>query len=121
MKILIVDDEKTVRRALGFALRKAGYETIEARNYAEALELINIHNFDLLIVDYNLPVISGFEFLEMLKRDGLKISSLIMSSNNDILKNQKNGYPLISKDLPVEKILIQIEKMLSQPKTNQRR
>lgn len=121
MKILIVDDEKTVRKALRFALQKNGHEILEANNCKYALELINIHSFDLLIIDYNLPAITGIELLQKLNNQGKTIPAFIMSSNSDLANHYRENFQVISKDLPVKQIIHIIESTNLQPTINQRR
>jgi len=112
MSILILDDERTVRKALSFALQKMGYKIIEAKNAVEALELITINSFDLIVLDLNLPVISGFDFLDKMKEIGKNIPALVLTSQTKI-KNKKN-INFISKELPLSSIIKKIEHELNQ-------
>jgi two-component system response regulator len=105
MSILILDNERTIRKALGFALRNLGYKTLEARNAVEALELISIDSFDLIVVDLNLPVISGLEFLNNLKESGKNIPTLILTSQKQISQDK---FKYISKEMPLNKIVKKI-------------
>jgi DNA-binding response OmpR family regulator len=61
MKILIVDDDIELRELIGFALRQAGYLVVTAADGAEALTMFDREQPDLLILDVNLPQISGLE------------------------------------------------------------
>lgn len=61
MKILVVDDDAELRGLISFALRQAGYLSIEAASGTEALEIFEREQPDLLILDVNLPGINGFE------------------------------------------------------------
>ncbi len=61
MKILIVDDDIELRELIGFALRQAGYLVVAAADGAEALTVFDREQPDLLILDVNLPQISGLE------------------------------------------------------------
>ena len=106
MSILILDDERTIRKALGFALRNLGYKTLEAKNAAEAFELISVDSFDLIVIDINLPVISGMEFLNQLKDIGKNIPILILTSQKNININEK--LKIISKEMPLNKIIKKI-------------
>ena len=68
-RILNVDDYVPARYARSEVLRRAGYEVIEAGTGAEALRIVAEERPDLVLLDINLPDLSGFEVLERLKRD----------------------------------------------------
>jgi two-component system chemotaxis response regulator CheY len=67
-KILLVDDSASVRQVAGIALRRAGYETLEAGNGKEALGLLDGAKLNLIISDVNMPVMNGIEFLKAVKQ-----------------------------------------------------
>ena len=62
-RILIVDDEVSIRLSLEEALTKDGYNVVTAESGAEALSLIKADNFDLVITDLNMPEMDGLELL----------------------------------------------------------
>lgn len=68
MKILIVDDDVELMGLLRFALAGAGYDVVSAFDGEQALARIGESNFDLVVLDVNLPVIDGFGVLEQLRR-----------------------------------------------------
>jgi DNA-binding NtrC family response regulator len=63
-KILIVEDETLIRKNICAFLRKEGYEVTEARDGAQAADLLNSERFDLLITDIALPHLNGSELVE---------------------------------------------------------
>ena len=64
---LIVEDSLTMRQLISFALRRIpGLAFLEAENGAEALELLKEHPVDLILLDINMPVMSGPVFLQRL-------------------------------------------------------
>ena len=64
MKALVVDDSSTMRSILRMTLRGAGFEVVEAGNGMEALDrLKNSGQVAVALVDWNMPVMNGFEFL----------------------------------------------------------
>jgi two-component system, NtrC family, nitrogen regulation response regulator NtrX len=69
--ILVVDDEKNIRRTLGMVLSGVGYRILEAGSAEQAMECLNnpLHPIDLAIVDLKLPGQSGLDLLESMKRD----------------------------------------------------
>ncbi len=66
--VLIVDDEPHILRSLGFVLRRAGYEVMEARGGGEALETIRRDRPDLVFLDIMMPKIDGYEVCRRVKR-----------------------------------------------------
>jgi two-component system KDP operon response regulator KdpE len=60
-RILVVDDEPQIRRVLKSALSGQGYEVFDARTGEEALHLFRERRFDLLLLDVNMPGMSGLE------------------------------------------------------------
>ena len=74
MNILIVDDSKAMRMIIRRTLRQAGYAALsvtEACNGSEAMELVRREPPDLIFCDWNMPEMSGLEFIETLGREGL--------------------------------------------------
>ncbi|MEO8201875.1 MAG: response regulator [Gemmatimonadota bacterium] len=71
MTILIVDDSRAMRMLIMRAVRQAGFRDhtmIEAANGKEALAQVASHDPDVIISDWNMPVMSGFDLLEELNR-----------------------------------------------------
>ena len=60
-KILIADDEPSIVAAVEFLLQRNGYEVHVVRNGEEALELVEAHNPDLVLLDVMMPRKSGYE------------------------------------------------------------
>jgi len=64
MKALIVDDAKVVRVALGRIMNQLGFESIDAADGQQALEQMAEHpDVDVVMLDWNMPVMNGYEFL----------------------------------------------------------
>lgn len=68
-KILIVDDEASIREMIAVALEMAGYDCIEASNTQDAYSIIVDENPQMILLDWMLPGTSGIEFARRLKRD----------------------------------------------------
>jgi DNA-binding NtrC family response regulator len=67
--ILVVDDEKNIRRTLRMVLEGEGFEVLEAQSAEDGLSVIDAEEVDLLILDVRLPGISGIETLARLRQD----------------------------------------------------
>jgi DNA-binding response OmpR family regulator len=66
-RILLVDDEQSVQKMLASALRKDGYEIVSAIDGREALDRLDGHAFDLVVLDLMLPRVDGFEVCRQLR------------------------------------------------------
>ena len=76
MKILIADDSKAMRRIIAAMLKEAGFRghsIVEAADGALALAAVNEHSPDLVISDWNMPNMTGIEFLQKLREDENKV------------------------------------------------
>lgn len=70
MRALVVDDSRAARSLIGRILRELGFEVVEAGEGEEALQLLNGRtSFTVVIVDWNMPVMNGFEFLVAARSD----------------------------------------------------
>lgn len=68
MKILIVDDAKSIRFIMDVSLHNAGYEITQANNGREALEIAQQQQFDLVLTDINMPEMDGFTLITKLRQ-----------------------------------------------------
>ena len=115
-KILIVDDEPGVRDLLQDALESAGYETVVASNGAEGLDQLRRHHADLCIVDVNMPLMSGFEFLERLRKDDTRTPVLMLSARDapdDVARGLRFGADdYVRKPFGLEELLLRTSAIL---------
>ena len=65
-RILVVDDDDTIRALLRTVLRRRGFIVDVARNGVEAIERISLCRYSLIILDLMMPLMSGYEVLERL-------------------------------------------------------
>lgn len=77
-RILVVDDDPQIRRALRTTLIAAGYEVWDARSGDEALELMRLKKFDLVLLDINLPDKSGIQVCRDI-RAGFEVVIVILT------------------------------------------
>jgi len=78
-RILIVDDEPSLRRALRATLTALGFETTEAATGEQALALHGSGRFDFVLLDVNMPGIGGIETCRELRRREHNLQILILS------------------------------------------
>ena len=80
---MVIDDEAGVRELLGDALKLAGFETVAAADAMIAQTLLRTVKPDLLIVDINMPMMDGFEFIERIRGNGDNTPALMLSARGD--------------------------------------
>ncbi len=83
-RILVVDDDPGVRQVVRFALTKAGFSVIEAADGAAALRLARTGPVDLVVLDINMPELSGTDVCRELRRDST-VPIVFLSSADDEL------------------------------------
>lgn len=81
--ILIIDDEAGVRELLADALKLAGFETLTAADAMIAQTMLRTVKPDLLVVDINMPLMDGFEFIERIRSHGDMTPALMLSARGD--------------------------------------
>ncbi len=97
MRILVVDDSSTMRRIIINTLNKIGYsEIIEASNGREGLDRLAVHAVDLVVTDWNMPEMTGIEFIRSLRAgDKTRALPVLMVTTNaakdDIVEALKAG------------------------------
>src|ERR1017187_1705197 len=77
--ILIVDDEMSIRRALHTTLHKLGFKTVEAARGEEALSLVRTNSFDAVLLDINMPGMSGVDTCRNMRRLSPRIPILMLT------------------------------------------
>jgi len=82
-QILIIDDEAGVRELLADALKLAGFDTLTAADAMVAQTMLRTTKPDLLIVDINMPLMDGFEFIERIRSNGDQTPALMLSARAD--------------------------------------
>ena len=80
---MIIDDEAGVRELLADALKLAGFETVTAADAMIAQTQLRTIKPDLLIVDINMPLMDGFEFIERIRSNGDNTPALMLSARGD--------------------------------------
>ena len=93
-KILIVDDSSTMRRIIKNVLKKLGFnpnDFLEAENGKVALDIWNEqkNNIDLILLDWNMPEMNGYDFLKAVRADEVKNG--VLGSKDEKVKIKSNG------------------------------
>ena len=82
--VLIVDDELTNRLILRALLKESGFDSLEAVNGQEAVEIVDAHNVDIVLLDVMMPVMDGYKAAKIIKaRSGSFIPILFLTALSD--------------------------------------
>lgn len=76
--ILTVDDSRTMRDMLRFALAEAGYRVVQAIDGIDGLEQLQAQGADVIITDINMPNLDGLGFIERVRSDPLRRATPIL-------------------------------------------
>ena len=81
--VLIVDDDQSVSGMLHKALESSGLHAEVANSGEDALALLNIKRYDLILMDINMPGIDGFQDVEIIRKQGIQTHIMIISGRNE--------------------------------------
>lgn len=115
-RVLVVDDEKLIRWSLRENLAKSGYEVVEAENGSDALKAFAESLPDIVLLDVNLPDMSGIDVLRSIKGIDKDVPVIIITAFGNIqtaVDAMKFGaYDFIEKPFEIEKLNIVMDKAL---------
>ena len=123
-KIMVVDDEDSIRQSLSDVLKDEGFKVISARDGQEALKLLDSTQPDLVLLDIWMPGMDGTEVLKRIKtaRPGLQV--IMISGHGNIeaaVKAIKLGaYDYIEKPLSLEGILLTVKRALGEKREGEK-
>ena len=69
MKILVVEDEKNLNKIITKYLKKSNYSVDSAYDGEEALDYINVGEYDVIILDIMMPKMNGYDFIKKIRQD----------------------------------------------------
>ena len=81
---LVVDDEAPVRSLVATLLGRKGWRVVEAPDALSALAVARARHLDLVVTDYDMPVLSGMELTQMLRSADAELPILMISGHPDI-------------------------------------
>jgi two-component system response regulator AtoC len=113
-KVLVVDDENSVRHMLRLVLEGAGYRVTEAGSGTEALQLLQDESFDIILSDIRMPELDGLGLLQQIKQLGVDGMVIMMSAYGSIdtaVECLKHGaYDYISKPFKPDEVILTLRK-----------
>ena len=113
MKILIVDDERSIRNSLKEILDDEGYDVDVAENGQQGVEMVEKEKYDVIFCDIKMPVMDGVETLAKLTSMGIDSAVVMISGHADVATAvdciKKGAFDFIEKPLDLNRILITIK------------
>ena len=118
--VLIVDDDKNIRRFLSLVLCSAGYKPFDADSAKEALHIMDKQKIDLIILDIMLPGMDGYAFAKLLRECNNDIPILMLSAKQ-LPQDIKQGFlsgtdDYMTKPVDEEEMLLRIKALLRRSK-----
>ncbi len=113
-KILVVDDQADIRELTETILATEGYRLKTASNGEEALDAVFDEPFDLVLLDINMPRMSGWETLRLMRADdGLAGLPVVMFSIKGEIRDKSHGMQLgavdyITKPFTVDELVVRV-------------
>jgi DNA-binding response OmpR family regulator len=115
-RLLLVEDDPTLRQALSFNLTREGYEVTAVADGEAALEAARNESLDLVLLDVMLPGMSGVEVLRVLRREGIATPVIILSAKGDeidrVVGLQLGADDYVAKPFSRPELLARIEAVL---------
>lgn len=124
-KILVIDDEDQLRKALSRIIELEGYEVLQAENATKGLKLFEKANdFILVICDVKLPDISGLDVLKMIKAKNNSCEVILITAygtiHDGVYAMKQGAFDYITKGDGDEQIIVTIEKAVEKAKLKKR-
>ena len=103
LRVLVVDDDVEVGSAVVRALEHIGHTGVRCGHAQEALDALAAQPFDVLLVDYRMPDMTGLDLITLLRHEGCKIPAIMMTGHfatEDRLPGEQLGiYTLLRKPI----------------------
>lgn len=113
--VILVDDDPAVAHAVQFSFDLEGLEVRSYRDAESLLARMNLPEHGCLVVDQNLPGMSGLTLLERLRADGVHLPAILITTNPRAALRERaaaGGIPIIEKPLLTDALLTTVRKAL---------
>lgn len=116
MRILLVEDEESIRENVELNLEAENYEVVSTGNGKKAIELFKTQHFDLLLLDVMLPELDGFSITEQVRLTNQEVPILLLTAKNqseDRIQGLKKGADdYLTKPFALEELLLRVQNLL---------
>ncbi|MGE5401854.1 MAG: sigma-54-dependent transcriptional regulator [Ignavibacteriales bacterium] len=122
-RILIIDDDESIRKTITNYLKKQGYEVLSAPDGAAGVEIAGKEEIDLVISDIRMPGLNGLEVLEKVKAMDNHVQVILITAHDDmhstVMAMQKGAYDYIEKPLEIERLKVAVKRALENKKLSE--
>ena len=117
LKVLVVDDDQSLRLAVATTLKNTGkFEVSEAFDGQKAVEMVRANEYQIVILDVDMPRVNGLEALRLIKEHDSRIIILMVTAfaniNDAVYAVKQGAYNYISKPVKSEDLVLMVEKAL---------
>ena len=124
-RILLIEDEVNIRKITAYDLRNANYEIVECADGKEAIELAKREEFDVYIIDWMLPHVSGIDIVKALRANNVDSILIMLTARDDeadVLYAFENGVDdYITKPFSPRELLARVNAHLKRQKKKEER
>lgn len=123
--VLVVEDDKNLRKLITTCLKRENYQTYEATNGMEALEILDKNYIDLVVTDIMMPEMDGYELTRELRNAKYNIPILLITAKST-LSDKKEGFlsgadDYMVKPIDMEEMVLRVSVLLKRAKSANKR
>jgi DNA-binding NtrC family response regulator len=119
-KILVVDDDRGLRKGIALALKRHGHTVVEGSNGLEGKKLLTDESFDLMITDLEMPGLKGIDLLKVAREGRPETSTMVISGFGTIEKAveamKEGAQDFITKgdSFSIDELEVKVDRLLKQ-------
>lgn len=116
IKILIIEDDASLSQLYSIVLKNAGFETCQAANGEAAWDILERESINLIITDIMMPVMDGYEFMKLLRKENPVMPVLMITAKDDMSSKSK-GFLLgtddyMTKPIELDEMVLRVRALL---------
>ncbi len=114
--ILVVEDDKNLRKLVTTCLKRENYQTFEATNGLDALDIMDTNYIDLIVTDVMMPEMDGYELTKELRTSKYNVPILVITAKST-LEDKKEGFlagadDYMVKPIDIEELILRVKALL---------
>ncbi len=120
-RLLIVEDDESLRELLTLAMKAEGFESACARDGEQGLAQLEAYKPDVVLLDLMMPKVNGFQFIGALSQRGVKIPIIVMTgfweqADEGLLRQDENVVEFLRKPVKYTELAAAVRKALEKPR-----